>query len=130
MNKSLTGLELAKTMTNPRGAKRNKYNAKATMVGSLRFHSAGEAARWQELCLLERAGQIHDLKRQVEFKLLAWTPTGPEQIGTYKADFQYRDLKTNQEITEDFKGMVTAEFNRTRRIMKANYGIEILVTRK
>jgi len=108
----------------------SKYNARATFVGSLRFHSKGEADRWQQLCLLEKSGSISNLRRQVPFKLLAWSPWGPEQIGTYKADFTYRDMKTNEEVVEDFKGCRTAHYARTARILKANYAIILKETGK
>jgi len=125
----MNALALAKTMHNPKRRK-SKYNAMRTIVGNVMFHSKGEANRWLDLKLMERAGEITDLRRQVPFKLLAWTPNGPEQIGIYRSDFQYRDMRTNQEVVEDFKGCVTAEFKRTQKIMKANYGIDVLVTKK
>lgn len=115
-------------LTDSGRAKPSKFNSRVTYVGSLRFHSAAEARRWQELCLLERAGSISGLRRQVPFKLMAWSVDGPVQIGTYKADFQYRDLKTNQEVVEDKKGARTAHYARTAKIMLANYNITILET--
>jgi hypothetical protein len=111
--------------------RRSKYNAVRTVIGNVAFHSKGEAHRWVELKHLENAGLILDLRRQVPFKLYAWAPEGEKvQIGVYRADFCYRDLKTNQEIVEDFKGAVTAHYRRTAKIMLANYGITILETRR
>lgn len=112
------------------GRRKSKYNAMRTIVGEKAFHSRGEADRYLELKQLERAGLIHDLKTQVKFDLLAWTPNGPEKIGVYKADFTYRDMKTNEEIVEDFKGVRTAHYSRAARILKANYGIIIKETGK
>jgi len=111
--------------------RRSKYNAVRTVIGNVAFHSKGEAHRWVELKHLENAGLILDLRRQVPFKLYAWALEGEKvQIGIYKADFCYRDAKTNEEITEDFKGAVTAHYRRTAKIMEANYGIKIKETRR
>lgn len=126
---SINRVALAKSMVSRRKRK-NKYGAMRTIVDGLKFDSRGECDRWLQLKLLERAGEICGLRRQVKFPLYAWTPSGKEQIGTYAADFQYRDMRTNREVTEDFKGCITAEFRRTQKLMRANYGIEILVTRK
>lgn len=131
MNAEAKALRLAEKMemTTPSGRKKpNKYRAMRTIVGDVMFHSKGEARRYVELKHLENAGEILDLRRQVPFKLMAWSPEGPVQIGTYKADFTYRDLKTNEEITEDFKGCRTAHYMRTKKILLANYGITIKET--
>ena len=42
-----------------------KYHAKKTRLDGLTFDSQKEAQRYAELKLLERAGQIHSLRRQV-----------------------------------------------------------------
>ena len=47
----------------------NKYNAKITQVDGMKFHSKGEANRYRELKLMERAGIITSLKMQVSFPL-------------------------------------------------------------
>ena len=39
---------------------RNKYGAKKTIVGDVKFDSKTEAQRWIELQLLERAGDMSD----------------------------------------------------------------------
>ena len=93
----------------PRTGK-NKYNARKTRVrmpdGSEReFASAKEAARWQELCLMMRAGEIEDLRCQVPFELIPAQvrPDGTrEQPVRYIADFVYRD--GCRVIVEDVKG--------------------------
>lgn len=125
-----SAMPLAKTMFNPHAKRRkNKYNATVTYVGNLRFHSKAEAERWIELCDHEQRGLITGLRRQIPFKLYAWAPDGGKvEIGTYKADYAYRDLKTNEEVVEDKKGKRTAHFARTAKIMLANYGIKIKET--
>ena len=79
----------------------NKYgNTKIRADGRL-FDSKAEAARWQELCLLERAGEITELERQVEYELI------PKQKGEravkYIADFRYVDHE-GKTVVEDVKG--------------------------
>ena len=79
----------------------NKYgNTKIRVDGRL-FDSKAEAARWQELQLLERAGEITELERQVEYELI------PKQKGEravkYIADFRYKDHE-GETVVEDVKG--------------------------
>ena len=49
---------------------RNKYGNKKTVVDGITFDSRKEAKRYQELKLLEKAGEIKDLRRQVVHLLL------------------------------------------------------------
>lgn len=82
------------------------------------FDSQKEKMRYQELLLLQKAGKIADLQRQVVYQL---TPTvrGPETVGprggrkqgkvllqesSYVADFVYTDLETGEYVVEDVKG--------------------------
>ena len=48
----------------------SKYGAIKTVLDGIKFDSKAEARRWAELRLLERAGQIHDLQRQVKLELV------------------------------------------------------------
>jgi hypothetical protein len=115
----------------------SKYNAVQTTVDGITFHSKGEAFRWMELKLLERAGKITELRRQVELTLHAhgfagaWTP-----IGKYVADFSYREIRdlpsgspwTCQRTYEDFKGFDVPLGKWKRKHAEAEYGIKILLT--
>ena len=82
------------------GKKRNKYNAKKTVVDGITFDSKKEATRHGELLLLEKAGEISDIIRQPIFHLT--TKNGV--VGKHILDFMYRDLKTDEIIYEDVKG--------------------------
>ena len=78
----------------------NKFNAKKVVVDGEVFDSKKEYYRWCDLRLLQRAGKISDLQRQVKYELI------PKQDGeracTYVADFVYtQDGKT---VVEDCKG--------------------------
>jgi hypothetical protein len=74
-------------------AKESKYHAVRTLSGGLKFDSAKEARRYEELLLLLRAGKIRRLKVQPEYTLQeAFTDpeTGNRVRATrYRADFSY-----------------------------------------
>lgn len=65
----------------------SKYRAKPIVIDGIRFASQKEGARYQELRLLERAGEIRNLELQPKFSL---TVLGCE-IGKYVADFLYSE---------------------------------------
>ena len=90
-------------MVRPGGS---KYHARKIVVDGITFDSRKEAMRWQELKLMERAGIIRDLKRQVRYELIpAFDCDGKHyRSATYIADFVYTDVKTGEEIVEDVKG--------------------------
>lgn len=84
----------------------NKFHAiPTTTADGIRHDSKAEASRWDTLKLRERAGEISDLQRQVEFPLLV----NGIQIGKYKCDFLYRE--NGGRVIEDVKGMRTPLFN-------------------
>lgn len=110
----------------------NKYGAKKTTIGGIRFDSRAEAKRYTELQLLQKAGVIANLQRQVAIPLKGalgpiLTPTGRK--ATYKADFVYVDLERNAEVIEDVKGFETPEYKLKRAILAAQ-GITIREIRK
>ena len=85
------------------------------------FDSKREANRAFELQLLERAGQITDLKFQVPFEVI---PPGPgERAAHYVADFTYR--KAGALVVEDVKGMKTQVYLLKRKLMLHVHGIRI-----
>lgn len=103
--------------------KRNKYRSVKTDVDGVVFDSKKEAGRWQELVLLERAGEISNLARQIKFPL----EVNGEHICNYFADFCYDDSDGNV-IVEDVKGVRTKEYRVKAKLMKALYKIAILET--
>ena len=102
---------------------RNKYHASKTEIDGIRFDSRKEAARYSELKLLERAGEIRDLQLQVPFELI------PKQEGeracTYVADFVYHIAGTGEMVVEDAKGMRTDVYKIKRKLMLYRHGIRI-----
>lgn len=105
----------------------SKYNSKKTIVDGQKFDSKKEANRYQELRLLEKAGVIKNLTRQVKFVLI---PSQRDESGkvierecSYKADFKYEEgLKT---VVEDVKGFRTKEYIIKRKLLLWQYGIRI-----
>ena len=86
---------------------KNKYHSKRITIDGETFDSQKEYRRWCELKLLQRAGHIKDLKRQVKFVLI---PTQRNEHGkvlerecAYYADFVYKD-KFGKQVVEDVKG--------------------------
>lgn len=106
-----------------RGRGANKFGAKRAAVGAELFDSTGEARRWVDLQLLQRAGQITELRRQVRFPLYVFDWL----IGEYIADFVYR--RDGKRVVEDFKGVVTDLFKWKAKHFAAQYGQEIEVVK-
>jgi hypothetical protein len=107
---------------------RNKYGAKKTQVGEITFDSKKEAQRYMELQLLERAGEITNLRRQVKINLIGqyrpmYTRTGRKMRLT--VDFAY--VEDNIEVLEDAKGMWTRDFE-VRYAVAIAMGLNLRVT--
>jgi hypothetical protein len=111
--------------------RRSKYgNKRVVAADGLTFDSKREHARWLDLTLLERAGEIRELKRQVRYPLTVdgkplRYPSG--RIATYVADYTYWDVRRGKRVVEDAKGMRTDVYKLKRAIMAAN-GYDILET--
>lgn len=86
------------------------------------FDSQRELKRWQELKLLERAGEISDLKRQVDFELIP--RMGPLRKIVYRADFVY--MQDGKKVIEDSKGYRDRVYRLKCRMMLWRHGIAIL----
>ena len=107
---------------------RNKYGAKKTQVGEVTFDSKKEAQRYMELQLLERAGEITDLRRQVKIDLMGqhrplYTRTGRKM--KYTADFAY--VENGVEVIEESKGHWTRDFE-VRYAVAIAMGLNLRVT--
>ena len=103
---------------------RNKYNAKKVTTEEGTFDSQAEYRRWCELKLLEKAGEIRDLRRQTKFPL----EFNGVKFGFYKDDFDYRPANDVTITVEDLKGVKTAIYRLKKKLMKAVHGIDILET--
>lgn len=116
------------------GYRRNKFNATRVVVDGLRFDSKREAARWQELKHLEKAGRISRLTRQVPFTFeVDGRPVLIRSKGypngrrvSYVADFCYVD-DAGALVVEDSKGMDTPVSRLKRGMVEAFHGIRVVV---
>ena len=91
----------------------NKYSNIKTAVDGIKFASKGEARRYCELLLLQRAGQIKNLRLQPSYTLQeSFTAFSGKRVLPirYVADFEYIDVATGRTTVEDFKGVSTKEF--------------------
>jgi hypothetical protein len=129
-------------------AYKHKYNAVPTEVDGIRFASRKEAARYGELKLLLKAGQIRGLMLQPSFTLNAWRPDHSEcpKVADYRADFEYEErivlgdrecyaratlpgrLVQWVRVVEDVKGMKTPLYRLKKKFVEAQYGIVIRET--
>lgn len=111
-------------------SKANKYQAQKCVYNGLQFDSKRELARYLELRLLERIGQITGLKRQVKFELI---PSQKDESGkcverslTYVADFTY--YQNREFVVEDCKGVKTEVYKIKKKLMLYVHHIQIRET--
>ena len=115
----------------------SKYHSKKITIDGNTFDSRKEYRRFCELSLLQRAGTIQDLQRQVEFELIP-AQREPDTIGVrggvkkgktlelavkYVADFVYKE--NGKTIVEDVKGFKTPEYRIKKKLMLFIHGIKI-----
>ena len=93
------------------------------------FDSRKEFNRFAELSLLQRAGKISDLQRQVRFTLLPAQYKDGKCVYrsvTYIADFVYTE--NGQKVVEDVKGFKTPEYIIKKKLMYYIHGILVKET--
>jgi hypothetical protein len=130
------------------GTKAHKYRAKRTEVDGIKFASQKEARRYQELKLLERAGDIRNLKLQPRYALcplvieradvrdvnLGTASVRRCPVSNYVADFEYEQSDRGYGgvkwtlVVEDSKGMKTDVYRLKKRWFEAQYGVAIRET--
>lgn len=111
--------------------RRHKYGAIPTVVDGIRFDSKAEARRYQELRLLEKAGEIQHLNPHPSYDL--WVVGGEKNgcaievtVGRYTADFSY--VRQDEVVIEDVKSPATrkkSDYRLRKRMVEAIYGITI-----
>lgn len=107
-----------------------KYHNIKTTIDGITFDSMLEAQRWCELRLLERAGEIKNLQRQVVFELQPSYRKNGKTIRpiNYIADFVYEE--DGGLIVEDTKGFRTQEYMLKKKLFEYRYPHTIKEVRK
>lgn len=109
-----------------RWLKESKYHNKKVTVDGITFDSIKEANRWHELKLMERAGEIVGLNRQVKIELVP--KSNLFRAVYYVADFVYVDKRTGKTVYEDVKGVRTDVYKLKKKLLYWRHGIEIKET--
>lgn len=118
---------MRKERTGVKGLSGQKYRNQKITVDGQTFDSKKEANRFAELRLLERAGEIHGLQRQVPFTLIPSQRRDGKVIErpcVYKADFVYT-TQDGTEVVEDVKGLRTKEYIIKRKLLLYEFGYVI-----
>ena len=108
----------------------SKYHSKKVIFGNLSFDSQGEYYRYCELKLLERAGEIGDIKVHPEFPIVI----NGHRVCKVMLDFSYRVLKPKHPYHtkfEDYKGYDTVISKLKRKLLLACYpDLDLTIVRK
>lgn len=111
----------------------NKYKNKKIVIDGIEFDSRLEANRYCQLKILERAREIKDLRRQVEFIIQPSYKKNNKTIRAIKyiADFVYYDVKKKKTIIEDTKGFKNEVYRIKKKIFEYKYPeLEIVEIRR
>lgn len=126
-------------------SQKSKYGSRKVTVDGVTYDSTKEYRRFKELSLLERAGAIQNLQRQVKFVLVPAQREFCNEIYTkgrkkgcfkpgkllekecsYIADFVY--IQNGKPVIEDTKGIRTKDYIIKRKLMLWIHGIRIKET--
>lgn len=104
---------------------RSKYGNQRTNG----YASKREAARAQMLKLMEKAGEIAELREQVEYELIPAQYDADDRLVErpchYVCDFQYRIVATGMVVVEDAKGVATDVYRIKKKLMYWRHGIRV-----
>jgi len=104
--------------------KKSKLRNKRCTYNGMNFDSEKELKHWKNLELLQKAGKISDLKRQVNFKLVV----NDFLICTYRADMTY--VEEGELKIADVKGWKGGDrytmFTMKRKLLFATLGLAII----
>lgn len=105
-----------------KSAAKSKYNNVKIEVDGEKFDSKKEAARYGQLLLLQKSGQITNLQKQVPFRL----EVNGQLVCKYIADFTY--AVNGVGVVEDCKSKHTRTlpvYRIKKKLLKALYNIDI-----
>lgn len=106
----------------------------ARTLDGIVFDSKGEMVRWASLTLLQKAGHIRNLKRQVLFHCQIVGKDGRlhEIRKPWPADFTYEEKQRDGSwalVVEDAKAVDNNVALITRKLMKALHGFDVRVVK-
>lgn len=107
--------------------KPRKYRNEPTVVDGIRFPSRKEARRYMDLKLMEKGGEIWDLRIHPRWDFVV----NGVFVGSYTADFAYKARQSFAETVEDVKSAGTRrarDWALRRNLMRACHGIEVRET--
>lgn len=135
-------MQYKRKQTRGRVPRVNKYHNRQVEIDGMTFDSKKEAIRYAELKLLEKSGNIKDLKTQVRFDLIPVLREEPkekyvrgpkkgqfkpgkvlERATYYVADFVYEE--NGKKVVEDTKGVKTEAYILKRKLMLWVHGIRV-----
>ena len=93
--------------------RRNKFGNRKVTVDGVTFDSHGELMRWSELQLLQKAGQIEGLQRQITVPLVV----NGTKVCALRPDYAY--FQDGKRVYEDFKGFQTRDWQIKWKLAKA-----------
>lgn len=127
MTERIRAAEAARLLRQAAKKPKRVEGAQRTVTEDGSFDSRKEARRWNDLRLMQKAGLICGLQRQVRIPLMGQngpilTPTGKQMV--YIADFVY--FEGSQQIIEDVKsGDHRTEVYLIKRAILAAMGITV-----
>ncbi len=101
----------------------SKYKARRESIDGYLFDSQAEAARYRELKLLERAGQIRQLRVHPRYEIVV----NGQKICVVEADFEFYDQLEERMRVIDVKGLDLPISRLKRKLVKVVFAIEIEV---
>ena len=107
-----------------RPKKRHKFHAQKVKLGDLIFDSKAEAARYVQLVMLVRSGDIRRLTVKPVYEVAIVSVDGAKcRTIKYIPDFEY-EIRGKM-VTEDVKGVLTRVYKQKRRLFKIKTGRDI-----
>ena len=107
-------------------SKLGKYNSRGINLDGAFFHSEAEANRYLQLKVMEAAGKISRIERQVPYQIAI----DGTHVCTYNADFRYFITDpmggTLAIVIEDVKGQRTHEFILKKKLVEAKHKIRVI----
>lgn len=119
--------------------RKHKYNAKKTVIDGIIFDSKAEAAYYNQLKILKRAGEIKDFEMQVQFTLLesfkhpskktkAGKPSKVRAIN-FTPDFVITELDGSKTVV-DVKGMMSKDFPLRAKLFMKKYNMPLILAKR